>query len=44
MLYDCLCMILLSVSFSASTVDADQMIDCVQNIYATGIIFLSYLI
>ena len=30
--------------FSASTVDADQMIDCVQNIYATGIIFLSYLL
>ena len=30
--------------FSASTVDADQMIDCVQNIYATGIISLSYLL
>ena len=30
--------------FSASTVDADKMIDCVQNIYATGIIFLSYLL
>ena len=44
MLYDCLCMILLSVSFSASTVDADQMIDCVQNIYAPCIIFLSYLL